>query len=459
VPTQVYRVTSRVGLGTGDTYHPFASTVFDDTEWLNVVLDVGEDKSGNRREAALIYQLGPTVEDPGFLSIPVGATINSAKLTVLPTLTVSLAVEMLFATILPDAKWNVADRVNPKHFLQRLPLRITGAGGTIGQSDATINTSSFGVNVRKYTGVYGSSEIAQIIAATATDTLVSVIANVSRNGTGFSGVNLWCEIWSVDGNDDKVALLATSALIPSTSVPSGFNNPTTFTFSGGPTLNSGTRYLATIVTNQAAGQNWLIAGIRNATVTAPLINFGTFDGFMWGSYSGRSEIPQAFVLATDTPSANRFASGSTFFPPAWTNGVPADLTTSLVTLLQGWIDSPHYVAGGRIFLVLTHTLAGSATVSERLFASFDSAVSDGALLEITWTDPPPPVGFPAACVHAGHAVFASVGAGALAVADVASPGVLMSQVVGASSEALGVVDETGASAELVVNADAETCPG
>lgn len=461
-PTQSYRVTSigvaDVGSGDTDQSYTAQAIVADGSDWRGIEQLVGENSASTRQESFLIYQLGPSAQEPAALAIPVGSTINAAKLTVLPTIIGLTQPTVLFVTMLPDGRWDQVDRINPQHFSQKIPLRIVGSTGTIGESNATINTSNFRGRPDKYAGGYGHDEAGQVILATATGTLTSVVVNFQRRVSGQpAGKVAFCEIWSVDGSDNKVALLATSATILLTALPLGTNAVTTFTFATGPTLTSGVRYLAivkndTVPTDVQAVQ----FGMLNATVTEPFVSIGKFRGFMWGNYPGGTVLPYAFVGNTDTPSASRFQTGSSFLIGTWVVGVPFDVTTGLVALLQGWIDSIHYATGGLFMLVWSPLVGPSGFLSNHGFAAFDNVTSDGALLEVTWTEPPPPVGFPAACVEAGAEVVVLVGAGADAPAVVAA-GHAAPAVVNSGADAPAVVT-AGAGPLALVDAGHLACP-
>lgn len=235
-------------------------------------------------------------------SIPVGATINRAAITVVAESANTITPLVANIKALAPGPWSAESDVVTQD-RSRLRATIIGPPGltTIGQA-ATTATADQPITISKAANL---DSAAQVITPTSTSAIEWIWVYAYRNNvygsvTDDTGI-VWWEIWSVTGSAGSYredALLATSdnRTYHSIQVVSGEDVPAieAWYFSGANsiTLSSGTNYLFKSRIDGLDGDQALSLSqkVETSTQSKNQVFYGDFDGFSVQTYPSRDSI-------------------------------------------------------------------------------------------------------------------------------------------------------------------------
>lgn len=323
-------------------------------------------------------------------TIPLGSTINKAKLTLIGDATDGGSFAAELRALLRDGLWDQSLTEFPEpHWLGNCEIKDTGgsglgAAGTLNQATSSLDVQNLGRN-----------GVGQIILATASGTLGSAEWRLRRLGAYplfDPGKSVWFEIWSVTGSATDYrsgTKLAESEKLPIGDVWAVWNiHSIAFLGADQIAISSGTRYALILRTDsvnigrdapaiQAAFEGSLTAYDEHALVRgAPshgLAGFGT--GLNLANVTALSSA-QAVTMGAVT-AGNTYVIGNAAYSP--------DFEVDLAAALQEVVDHATWAGSGPLLLKLYPS--GSPGAVERSFRSGDHATGPAPQLTIDWTAP------------------------------------------------------------------------
>ena len=311
-------------------------------------------------------------------NIPPKAIIQSASITMVPTLTQLGTVPTTINTAPRDQRWEVTTSrtgwsravyfdLDARVIDDVSGLIVDTVGGTI--AFPVLRFSSPGKHQR----------IAQRFNVASASTLGSVELQVNRVGSPVG--DAYVEIYDTDPttNEPTGDALATSDLVDASTISTAFST-VSFDFTGGEQIALSAKDYALVFRGDwtADGVNYLQVRCGSGFIFTPYT-----DGEMWLYGEGRGLDDQNYpgqadlyiALASTRPASINVA----WTIPVVAAGVPVT-TPSLKEVVQNAVDDPLYTEdGGSIAIAIIST--GSVN---RRFASFDHATLAPPVLDVTW---------------------------------------------------------------------------
>ena len=277
-----------------------------------------------------------------------------------------------------DGLWNFASAgplwrsASPLGTNAQMDVHVLNVLGLTTLVDTAVSAHAFWAIRDNVVGRF--DKIGQAVAIVTAGTLGFVDFTLDRTGAVAAG-NVWCEVYSQDGNGLADTLLATSDTRPASAVPAT-PGVFRFAFSGGNQISLSVGQAIVVVLNGdylvSATQN--ISSAWNRKAGGPMQLFGTGVGFDDQNY------PMQDSFRTIAPSPGFII----WVAPRFFTGVDYD-TPSFGDLLQAFIRNGIYAQGDPFSVsVARSNLFFPTSTAQRKWANFAHATFQPVRLIVEW---------------------------------------------------------------------------